>query len=322
MGPWEEATRLSRPVTSVLEQIGNYLVGSLLAALWIGGLLLARRNWRAGRGDRKGAFKLGGIVLVLFLLGLELELHHLPTFGEYYRFVIASGVAVHCAALATVLYLALEPLVRRRWPDYLVSWTRFLAGRFTNPRVGRDILVGAALGAAVVALEYLPHALPYWFSIPREVPFATGPEQGSASNFLSALVGNTVMAITTGVAFLALLLIVALLVRKDRIAQVVVTLLFLFLHSGGLVHNPWIALVAATVHAVILIFLMTRFGLLAAVTSMVVTWYVELPLTLDFSRSYFGRSAVVLLLVAGIAGWGFYTALAGRSAFGGAAIEE
>ncbi len=321
LGPWDRATRLSRPPTTLAEQVWNYIVGFLLAALWIGGLLLARRNWRAGRGDRNGAFKLGGIVLVLFLLMLELEVHHLPTFREYLRFIIATGMAVHFAALATVLYLALEPLVRRRWPDYLVSWTRFLAGRFRNPRVGRDILVGAALGAVVSALEYLPHALPYWFSISREVPFPTGPDQGAAANFIAALVSNTVMAIIMGVAVLALLLIVALLVRKDRLAQLIVILLFLFLHSGG-GGNLWIALIASTVHAVILIFLMTRFGLLAAVASMVATWYVQMPLTLDFSRSYFGRSAVVLLLVAGIALWGFRTAVAGRPMFGQAALED
>ncbi len=320
LGPWEQAARVSPPPTTLPQQIGNYLIGFLLAALWVGGLLLARRNWRAGRGDRNGAFKLGAIVLVLFLLMLELEVHHLPTSLEYFRFILASGMAVHFGALATVLYLALEPLVRRRWPDYLVSWTRFMAGRFRNPRVGGDVLVGAALGALVVALEYLPHALPYWFSISREMPFPTGPDQGAASGFLAALVGNTVVAITTGVAVLALLLITALLVRKDRIAQLIVILLFLFLHSGGFV--SWIALVAATVHAVILMFAMTRFGLLAAVTSMVVTWYVEMPLTLDFSRSYFGRSVVVLLLVAGIAVWGFRTALGGRPIFGRAAMDE
>ncbi len=322
LGPWEQATRLSRPATTLPEQIGNYLSGFLLAALWIGGLLLARRNWRAGRGDRNGAFKLGGIVLVLFLLMLELDVHHLPTFLEYSRFILASGIAVNFAVLATVLYLALEPLVRRRWPDYLVSWTRLIAGRFRNPRVGRDVLVGAALGALVVALEYLPHAMPYWFSISREIPFPTGAYQGSASDFMAGLVGNTVVAIISGVAALALLLITALLVRKDRIAQLIVILLILFLHSGGFVRNPWIALVAASVHAVILILLMTRFGLLAAVTSMVVTWYLEMPLTLDFSRSYFGRSVVVLLLVAAIAVWGFRTALGGRPMFGRATLDE
>lgn len=41
-----------------------------------------------------------------------------------------------------------------------------------------------------------------------------------------------------------------------------------------------------------------------------------LHLTWDLSAWYAGRSMVALLLLAGLAAWGFYTALGGRALFG------
>ena len=37
------------------------------------------------------------------------------------------------------LYNALDDM-RRRWPRALVTWTRVLAGRISDPLVGRDVL--------------------------------------------------------------------------------------------------------------------------------------------------------------------------------------
>jgi hypothetical protein len=39
------------------------------------------------------------------------------------------------------MYMALEPVVRRRWPEVLVSWSRLLAGRLRDPLVGSHILM-------------------------------------------------------------------------------------------------------------------------------------------------------------------------------------
>ena len=47
-----------------------------------------------------------------------------------------------------ILYMALEPFARRRWPEMLISWTRAISGSWRDPLVGRDILIGAAAGTA------------------------------------------------------------------------------------------------------------------------------------------------------------------------------
>ena len=49
------------------------------------------------------------------------------------------------AALA-LLYIALEPLVRARWPHSIVTWNRLLAGRWLDAQVGSHILIGATVG--------------------------------------------------------------------------------------------------------------------------------------------------------------------------------
>jgi len=57
---------------------------------------------------------------------------------------------VHSLFLALIVwtaYLGLEPYIRRRWPQIIISWTSLLGGGLRDPVVGRDVLIGAALGA-------------------------------------------------------------------------------------------------------------------------------------------------------------------------------
>ena len=46
-------------------------------------------------------------------------------------FIQGLGRALFVASLSWLIYIALEPLIRRRWPDSLIAWTRLLSGRFT-----------------------------------------------------------------------------------------------------------------------------------------------------------------------------------------------
>src|ERR1039458_8388142 len=55
-----------------------------------------------------------------------------------------------------VLYIAMEPYVRRRPPATLVSWSRLLVRGFRDPLVGRDVLAGCLWGALVADLSRCP----------------------------------------------------------------------------------------------------------------------------------------------------------------------
>jgi len=64
------------------------------------------------------------------------------------------------------------------------------------------------------------------------------------------------------------------------------------------------------------IFVLLRFGLLALVGEMTfASALTRLPITLNPSDWYAGRSLMVLLCLAGLIGYGFRTSLAGRQLF-------
>ena len=81
-----------------------------------------------------------------------------------------------------MLYLALEPYVRKRWPETIISWTRVLAGRFRDPLVGRDILLGCLLGVAMRALADAPRWLGVRPAPPRQLSHCrASPARGTSS---------------------------------------------------------------------------------------------------------------------------------------------
>jgi hypothetical protein len=52
------------------------------------------------------------------------------------------SVAAFAAAFAGALYLGIEPLVRRNWPDALISLTRLQSGRLRDSLVASHLLLG------------------------------------------------------------------------------------------------------------------------------------------------------------------------------------
>ena len=129
------------------------LVGSLFLVLLAAGALLARRNLQSGKSDQRGAVRVAATVGLLLFAAQMLEAHHTLTAAEVAIVIGALSWAVFVAAAFWLSYLALEPYVRRHWPHALISWTRLLAGRWRDRRVGRDLLIGAIVGLAAVVIE-------------------------------------------------------------------------------------------------------------------------------------------------------------------------
>src|SRR5438046_2160524 len=75
---------------------------------------------------------------------------------------MALAVAVLAAAFYWLAYLAVEPFLRRRWPEVLITWTRVLAGEFRDPLVGRDVLVGCAAGPLLAGIAFIALLVPEW----------------------------------------------------------------------------------------------------------------------------------------------------------------
>src|SRR5437867_11410467 len=70
---------------------------------------------------------------------------------------IASGLLM--GGVTCMLYLALEPWIRGRWPQAIITWSRLISGQLQDPLVGRDILFGVMFGVGWLLIFVLMFAL-------------------------------------------------------------------------------------------------------------------------------------------------------------------
>jgi protein kinase-like protein len=321
-GPWDRPFRREMPFRGLGPTVGAVIV-SLIFTLLIAGVVLARRNLRLGRGDRRGAFRIATYVFLASVIAWLLRAHHVPDLlREGTMFSVGLGGALYGAAFVWLSYVALEPYVRRRWPDLLISWNRLLTGRLRDPLVGRDFLVGALLGATNAMLLHLSNALPAWIDAPGMTPIPPfelmmrGTRE--AASFFFARQNGTVFA---AVGMMFLFFLVSSIFRRKWLGAVPLGLLFFLMNVSG--ENVAIEFPFAVLMAILLVFVVLRFGLLAvAVGGLVAPLLTNSPITLDFSRWYAGRSLFALAVVAAIALYGFRVALGRRPVFGVAALED
>src|SRR5262249_13139930 len=127
-GPWQVAWRMADPAS---QSTSPYLVILLILTLLIlgGSLFLAVQNFRDGRGDRRGALRLGASMTLIMLALWICTVHIVADVLMVVIFLVALATAIFYGVQMWMLYLALEPLVRRAWPQVVVSWTHGFSGR-------------------------------------------------------------------------------------------------------------------------------------------------------------------------------------------------
>jgi len=237
-------------------------------------------------------------------------------------FGAALASSLLAAAFVWLTYMALEPFARRRWPDLLISWTRLLSGRLQDPLVGRDLLFGTLAGCSSVLIFSIQESVPAFANVPAMTPIPPRSEAlGNLSQLLSVLLDAVANGIPT-LGAMSLLVLLSVLLRRRWLA-IAVSGLALTLMILGLSENLRVDLPAALLLATLLVFVAARFGILALyATFLALGLLVGMPLTLDFSHWYAGRSLFVLLIIVGLAFCGFWIALGGKSPFGTVALEE
>jgi serine/threonine-protein kinase len=276
-----------------------------------GGLFLARRNLLMGRGDRTGAWRVALFVFVCKLVIWALGADHQPTMSEIGALFQQCAWALLVAALTWVVYLALEPYVRRIWPEMMISWNRVLRGRWRDPLVGRDILVGVASTLAGYLLV-LPRFLALWLDRPLEHPVLWVELDGLAGirQSIASVIDIPKSALVDGVALLFFLLLLRVLLRKPWAAAAALVLLMLF-PSGANATNLFLMTPFDALYWAVIVFVLFRFGFLAAVVGSIgdYAWRAQVH-TADPSAWYAGRSWVLLALLAALAIYGFRIATA------------
>jgi serine/threonine-protein kinase len=310
IGDWTKPDRMKTPEQSTAKKVQQYITIALFVAFFFGIIRVARTNYRHGRGDREGALRLASVMFGLEILLWLCRAHLVPSIDTLGLAILAVSTALFVSGTTWMLYLALEPWVRRRWPQTIISWSRLLSGQFRDPLVGRDILFGVILGMVWILI----------FQI-RAIPMMRmGAAPGLGQNeFLVGgreALGAWLMQIPTSILgtlqFFFLLLGLKLVLRKDWLAAIAFVAIFAlprgFTSSYMAVDLPaWILIYAV---AVLIVF---RFGLIPlACAIFTVNLLANVPFTADFSAWYMTTSVLALCSVIALAGWGFYHSLGGE----------
>jgi hypothetical protein len=312
-GPWttawrRETTSFAREVI-LLGMIFLFVIPALAGSAW-----LARRNLKAGRGDQPGAATLGVVTTTTLLVLWACNVHVVASSGFLGTFLVAVCTSVFYGVAFWAIYLALEPFVRRHWPQMLVSWTTVLRGRLRERVVGSDVLVGIALGVSIALVV-------------RIVLLASDENPSSAVGSLDLLLGlrstvgvvvnHAIGAIRSALVFVLLLSAFRAILRKPWLAATAFVALFSFmemLDSDRFLLEGFVALVNFS----LLAFAAVRIGLTAAVLAIfVANLLLNVPATFDLSAWFIGPTAVVMAVPVVLAAWAFTVAL-GRTRGAGA----
>ena len=305
------------------------ILATIFFTVLIVGSWLAFKNVRGGRSDLRGAVRVALFLLVLRMVNSMFAKHQVASIDEVWLFLASLSSAVFWAFFVGLLYLAFEPYLRKHAPERVISWNRLLAGDWRDPLVGRDVLIGGAIGLGFVVLAALGYLIPIWLGNPPPVPYSIVSPNGAALLgfrgfpvlFLTQIGSSLIFAFT--VAFL--ILFFSLLLRRKSFGIVAVgILIFVFQLSGDFAaDNPWSGMIQAAVFAGVLVLTAARFGVLATVAMFVFVHLIAFyPFTTELSAWYatdFLLCAIILLIVTV---YGFYTSLAGQPLFKGKLIED
>ena len=276
--------------------------------------LLARRNVRLGRGDRRGARWAGWLVFASTFFRWILAAHYS---GEAtgHTGVLADALreAAFVGGYAWLGYMAFEPFARRHWPLALVSWTRLIGGRPRDPLVARDLLIGLSLGCIGAAGAASLKAAGLKAGAPGIVPGIPEPLfLATARHVLAGLFTYLEASLLQGIFLLALLVVVRIVVRR-RDAAVLTSGALVFLVAVGNLGGGAFSLAQAALLSTLSLLAVARFGLLAVV-ALIASWQIleRAPLTADLSRWYSSHGLLCLALVLAVAAFAAANSLRGR----------
>jgi Protein kinase domain len=299
--PWTNPERSGIQLMTRSQRIASGIYFSLfVGTLAIAGYF-AWRNLRAGQGDQRGGLRLALAVMAADLGSWFLGAHILSDpISQIVSVLRAIGGSLLVGSMTFTLYLALEPDVRKRSPDLIMGWTRFIWGRWRDPRVGRDMLIGIAAAAATgLAIRILVPLTEAFGAPPGSVSFMNVDFVRNVPAALAVILAmhQQAPAIAMGVA-VAFLLLERLLKTRARAAMALVILLAIpnMLQQGTALWAG--ALFAFTVMGLpVLAFV--RGGMLAFATfATTVIALVDVPLTSDFSHWTAPPTFVVGLVLA------------------------
>ncbi len=313
--PWTRASRQQEADRTKTEQAKIWVAGTIFLSILIGAMLLVRRNLRLGRGDRKGARRLVAWTVANSVAAWFFNASHVATFAELGIFIVSLGNILFTGGLVWVLYIALEPFVRRRWPESLVSWSRLIAGRVRDPLVGRHMLYGAALGVGVVLLDELGNLVPTFFGEAGPKPSGTDLDTLMGTRrVLGEVFFSLREVILMPMILLFLLVLLRVVLRNSWIALAAFVAIFAllgFTDGTFVVFGILVSIVIWTAFGLCLM----RFGLVAFMSAWLINLLSSQSLTLDLTTWYAGNTLTMLAAGVAFIVAAFRVSLGGRPLF-------
>ena len=318
--PWTVPPHTDASQRTSLQRLTDAISIALYLAMLAGGMLLARRNLRAHRSDRRGAARFAiAITIASVAFNLLRATHAANASIETPQIFGALAFGVYNGGVVWIYYLAIEPYARRFWPDALLGWTRLMSGRVRDPRVGRELLIGLVFGAVAVLFDLsklVPMALGW--RIPG-LPVGNGlPYLDGVPLLLAQWLNIAIDAFSSAPALALVFLAPRLLLKRPRTALVVGFLaLLLLMNRGTVISGNWFDRYNNVGFTLLVTFVMHRFGLLATATTMFVdNIFIDTPLTTNLAAWWSAPMIASLILLSAAAWFAYSAARVGQPLFG------
>jgi len=312
--PWTKPRREPAKLLTGGALTGSLMMMALSSLAVLFGLIFAVRNLRQNRGDRKGALRLAIVMGLLSAANWLGSAHHVETPSEFDMFANELADAVFSGFALWMLYLALEPAVRARWPQALVTWNRLLAGKFGDAQLGAHVLTGAFIG---LLLRTFLSSL-NWIDYRRDhVPF--GNNLGGSENVLSWIGANaqTVQgALATGFIVFFTIFGFRALWKNDYLAAGSTAVVFAFIANGGIWNHPNPVIEASLLLGIFfaLALILVKMGM---VCTAVTIFFINTPDRINLGWGpgawYLGSGLALVALLASIAVYAFWRSIGERT---------
>ncbi|MEO8369956.1 MAG: serine/threonine-protein kinase [Candidatus Solibacter sp.] len=302
----DSSTPLRTILIRVVQALGAFFV-----------VLLAMRNWKLKRADVQGAWRVAMARFLLAAVTWAGDTHFSTGDSMIAYGTSAAGECLLVAAILFLVYLALEPAVRARWPHSIVTWNRVLAGRWQDPQVASDILIGAAVGTGMFTFFKGLFVL-----LPKQVNPVNTDINLSGMLGVRQWLGSHADTLG-GDLRLGLLIFLAIfglrrLLRNDWLAALGAAVLFTLMQGQVSLSGDGAIMIA--LYLIVygaLMFVLLRNGL---VTTIATLFFVDscnsVVLGTNWNTWYTPAGLASLLLLCGIATWAFNRALGARELIG------
>jgi serine/threonine-protein kinase len=282
------------------------IVGAFFAAL------IARRNWKQGRADRRGALR---VAMARFFLGLAAwacTAHPVPTKAMLGLFQNAAADVLAASVILWLVYLAIEPAVRARYPHSIITWNRLLSGRWLDAQVAGDVLIGAALGCGL------------WMGA-QSLEMGNGAVHTGGNlramldtrHWIARQIDLTAVSINIGLLVFAVICFLRRVLRYDLLAALATAVLFTFTEIEA-VQGGWTGVALFVVVYGMLAFLLMRVGLVATISAiMFINIFSAIWLGADWKAWYAPAGIATILFALSIALTAFWKSLGSRELLGG-----